>query len=121
MPKDANNCPLCDRSPADGVRMGNSGQFDGLFIECPLCGRYELVGTGAIAASWNWPEDLRRALSCATRQAFEAGQKIRLTAHNTNDIAAPHMRTRVADNEERFLQKIANSADRPHKSASFSF
>src|SRR5947208_1428298 len=120
MPKDANNCPLCNRSPADGVRIGNSGEFYGLLVECPLCGRYELSGQDTIAVSWNWGDDLRRALSCATRQAHEAEQRIRLTDHNVGEVAEHHFRSRVSDNEDRLLREIAKRAGRPHRGASFS-
>jgi hypothetical protein len=121
MPKDPNNCPLCDRSPADGVRMGNGGQFADVIINCPLCGSFELVGEGAVAASWHWDLGLRSALSCATRQATEAGEQIRITAHNAEDLAAPHMHTMVSDNQERLLRQVAKRAGRPHQGAFLSF
>ena len=45
MGADLNSCAICDGPPAN-VRMRNSGVIDGLLIECPLCGLYELIGYG---------------------------------------------------------------------------
>jgi hypothetical protein len=114
------NCAICKRPPADGVEMQNSGVFDGLVIICPQCGRYELAGTAAIVASFQWKSELRNALSCAARQATEAGQPLRITsAEAGTKFAEPHMNTRVSDNQERLLREIAKRAGRPNGEASF--
>jgi hypothetical protein len=100
--------------------MDNSGQFDGIRVECPQCGQFELVGAPAFAASFHWDADLRCGLSCAARQAHEAGDRVRITGHNAEEIAAPHMSTRVADNQERLLHVVARRATRPHVGVEFS-
>ena len=67
--------------------MQNSGVFDGLVIECPRCGRYELIGREAIAQSFAWSPDIKNALSCAARQASEAGQPLRITNTTAAQLA----------------------------------
>lgn len=101
MASNPDNCAICDRSPSEGVRMGSSGVSGGLSIECPRCGRYELIGTEAMAKSFSWLPKLRGALSCAARQGFEGGQPIRISGGNAEELAQPHMNTRVSDNQER--------------------
>lgn len=114
------NCAICKRPPADGVKMQNSGVSDGLLITCPQCGRYELRGGPAISASFQWTPELRGALSCAARQATEAGQPLRITsAEAAVEFAEPHMHTRVSDNQERLLREAAKRAVRPGRDASF--
>ncbi len=120
MASNPDNCAICDRTPANGVEMNNSGVPDGLKIVCPQCGRYELIGHASILGSFQWPNVLRHALSCAARQASEAGQPLRITGANAVDLAEPHMNTRVSDNQERLLREIAKRAGRPHQGASFS-
>jgi hypothetical protein len=116
----AENCAICDQSPSDGVKMRNSGISDGLLIDCPRCGQYELVGREAISASYEWAAEVRNGLSCAARQAFAAGQPLRITAANVVEFAGAHMHTRVSDNQERLLREAARRAGRPQKGASFS-
>jgi hypothetical protein len=100
--------------------MRNSGEFHGLLIECPRCGRYELVGDKAIAQSFQWTPELKNALSCAARQASEADRPIRIAGANAEELAQPHMNTRVSDNQERLLREIARRARRPQRGAGFS-
>jgi hypothetical protein len=109
-------CVICDRPPSGGV----TGQSlsDGLLVECPQCGRYEHTGRHLFE---RLSPELRRGLSCATRQAYEVGQPLRITAKNANELAEPHLRTRVADNQERLLREVARRAGRPGKGAEFSF
>src|ERR1035441_10313315 len=114
------NCAICNRPPSDGVRMRNSGVFDGLLIECPQCGRYELKGAQAISASFQWAPELRQALSCAARQAAEAEQPLQITGGNAAEFAEPHMHTRVSDNRDRLLREAAKRSGRPHIGAPFS-
>jgi hypothetical protein len=114
------NCAICNRPPADGVRIQNSGVLDGLLIECPQCGRYELIGPQTTSESFQWAPELRRALSCAARQAAEAGQPLRITSGTAAEFAEPHMHTRVSDNRERLLREAAKRAGRPHIGAPFS-
>jgi hypothetical protein len=100
--------------------MENSGIFDGLLIECVQCGRYDLAGREAISNSFEWPSDLRHALSCAARQSFAQGQPLRITGANAADLARPHLNARVSYNRDRLLQEIAKRARRPHMGAQFS-
>jgi hypothetical protein len=100
--------------------MRNSGVPDALQIVCPQCGSYELIGVNAMSESFRWPNQVRSGLSCAARQASEAGQPLRITSENALDLAEPHMNTRVSENQERLLREIAKRADRPNKTASFS-
>jgi hypothetical protein len=120
MVSSGSNCAICDRPPTDGVKMLNIGVLDGLLIECPQCGRYELVGQETISASYQWPAQLRSALSCATRQGSEAGQPLQIKGQNAVEFAEPHMNTRVSDNLERLLREAAKRAGRPPMGASFS-
>jgi len=115
------SCAICNRSPADGVRMRSAGVFDVLLIECPQCGRYELKGPEAIFESFRWDPALRCALSCATRQAYEAGQPLRLIGATAGELASQHANTRVSDNQERLLREIAKRAGRPQRGAGFTF
>ncbi len=119
MTTDPHNCAICDW-PASGVKMRNAGDVDGLVIECPRCGRYELIGPEAIDQSFNWSSELRNPLSCAARQASEAGRPIRIMGKNAADLARPHTNSRVADNQERLLREIAKRAVRPQGVATFS-
>src|SRR5580698_8307078 len=107
------NCAICNRPQTDGVKMRNSGVIDGLLIECPQCGRYELNGHEAIFESYQWSADLRPALSCAARQASETGQPLKITASNAAEHAEGHARTRTSDNTERLLLQIATLSKRP--------
>jgi hypothetical protein len=116
MGTDPNSCAICDWPPA-GVKMRNSGAFDGLLIECPQCGKYELANREAIAQSFRWTPEIKKALSCAARQASESGQTLGITSANATDLARPHMNTRVSDNQERLLREIARRAGRPESSA----
>jgi hypothetical protein len=100
--------------------MQNSGVFHGLLIECPRCGRYELIGPEAIAQSFHWPPEMKDALSCAARQASESAQPLRITGANARELAQPHMTARVSDNQERLLREIARRAGRPQRGAGFS-
>ena len=120
MASDPDNCAICDRPPKDGVKMRNSGVFDGLLIECPQCGKYELIGGEAIFASFQWTDKLRLALSCAARQASEAGSPLQIKGSNAMEFARSHFDTRVSDNQERLLGQVAKRAGRPHMGASFS-
>lgn len=115
------NCAICDRPPEDGVKMENSGVFDGLLVACPQCGKYELIGLEGIFGSFQWPSELRCALSCAARQASEAGQPLRLTGANAVEFANQHADTRVSDNQQHLLREIGKRAGRPSRGAWFSF
>jgi hypothetical protein len=120
MATEPNNCAICDRPPADGVKMRNSGVQDGLIIECPQCGRYELIGPGAIHGSYQWTPELRRPLSCAARQASESGRPLRITGANVAEFAEPHTKSRISGNQEHLLREVARKAGRPHLGAWFS-
>jgi len=79
-----------------------------------------MVGPVAVSENSRWTPEIRNALSCASRQASEQGQPIRITASNAVELAQPHMNTRVSDNQERLLQEIARRAGRPQNGALFS-
>src|ERR1035438_1758214 len=110
-------CLICSRPSSDHVTM--QALNDGLQVECPQCGQYESsVGRQAFE---RLPPELRTGLSCAARQAFEAGQRLKITTANAKEIAEPHFGTRVADNQERLLREVATKAGRPPNGAWFSF
>ena len=117
---DARNCALCNRTPTDGVQMGNAGTHSSLWIMCPLCGRYELIGPFAATHNIRWSKEVRQALSCATRQASESGHTLKISSlSDAEDLARPHLNTRVVDNQERLLREMAKRAQRPDAAASF--
>jgi nucleoside 2-deoxyribosyltransferase len=118
MGTDPNSCSICDWPPSD-VHMRNSGVHDGLWTECPRCGKYTLLGNEAFAQSASWYPEIRKALSCAARQASEAEQPLVITGSNALELAQPHMNTRVVDNQERLLEVIAKRSRRAEGSAGF--
>ena len=97
-------------------RMG----LDGLLIECPLCGRYELIGQDVVVGRSQWTSELKLPLSCAARQASESGHPLGITKANVAEFAGPHTKSRIADNRERLLREVARKAGRPQMGASFS-
>jgi hypothetical protein len=109
-------CAICSRPRSEGVSV--EPRNAGLLVECPRCGRYE-QGIGQQHFE-RMSHELRGGLSCATRQASEAGQELRITAANATEIAEPHLRPRVADNQERLLREIAKRAGRPGTEVPFS-
>ena len=114
---DPNNCAICDWSKSE-VRMQQRNQ--GLLVTCPRCGEYVLADNSAIYMSSGWGPEVRNGLSCASRQAFEVGQRLQITESNAADLAQPHMNTRVVDNQERLLREIARRAVRPQNHVTFS-
>ncbi len=108
-------CAICSRPPSDGVTVMSLAE--GLLVECPQCGHYE-QGIGLHFFERMSPE-LRGGLSCATRQAFEVGQPLRVTAANATELAEPHLNTRIVENHERLLREIAKRAPRPPLYAQF--
>ena len=119
MASDPKNCAICNLPPPV-VKMQNSGVFDGLLIDCPRCGRYELLGREAIAQSNQWRAETRYALSCAARQSSEDGRPIRITGTNAVELARPHTSTRVVENQDRLLREVAKRSGRPPRGAVFS-
>jgi hypothetical protein len=113
------NCAICDPPTTDGVKTGMS-RSNGLVIDCPQCGRYELIGHDANFGSFQWPPELKRPLSCAARQASESGHPLRITYANVAEFSEPHTASRVADNQERLLREVARKAGRPQGGAAFS-
>jgi len=99
--------------------MRNNGMPDGLFITCPQCRTYELIGADVMGASFNWQPDFRGALSCASRQASEIGERLRITGENVYELAQAHLHPRVSETAEQLLREIAKRAVRPQKGASF--
>lgn len=120
MPVNERDCGVCNRSYTEGVKMWSAGGEGGLVVECPLCGTY-ILDKDAIGASYSWDSNLRLPLSCATRQAFESGQQLRLTLSNVADLAASHTRKRVSENMDHLLQLVAKRSERPHLGAWFSY
>jgi hypothetical protein len=110
---DPKSCAICERPPTEGVTMRNSGRFDGLLIECPRCGKYEMVGPLAFGLVSSWPWSRRNALSCAARQASDSGQPLTITYPNAAELAAPHEKTRISDNIDRLLFHVAKRSERP--------
>lgn len=117
---EANNCAICNRPASDGVRTSNAGDFFSLRIECPQCGQYQLADQQAIAESFGWSDSTRRPLSCASRQAYESGQPLRIKGGSASELAQPHSKTRVSNNQERLLREIAKKAVRPDGGGEFS-
>jgi len=118
-----NGCAICDRPLTDGVNRQNRHApdgFDGLLIECPLCGRYELIGQDVVVGRSQWTRELKLPLSCAARQASESGHPLGITEANVAEIAEPHTKSRIADNQEHLLREVARKAGRPQLGASFS-
>jgi hypothetical protein len=110
-------CVICSRPPSQYV--STQSLSDGLLVKCPQCGRYQTsVGRQSFD---RMSLEHRSGLSCATRQTSEAGQVLKITAVNAIEIAEPHTKTRVSDNQERLLRAIARRAGRPHKPAPFSY
>lgn len=117
---DHRNCALCDRPPSAGVQMANSGVQNGLRIICPQCGTYEMIGPVAVTRNIRWTDEVKSALSCATRQASESGEILKITSRaDAEEFARPHTNARVADNQERLLREMAKRARRPHLAAGF--
>jgi hypothetical protein len=100
--------------------MYASNQPNELIVDCPLCGKYSLVGPEVVGATYQWTPDMRLPLSCATRQAFENNHSLQLTIDNVESYAAAHRNTRVSDNLNRLLQITAERAGRPNQGARFS-
>ncbi|MGA2148046.1 MAG: nucleoside 2-deoxyribosyltransferase [Bryobacteraceae bacterium] len=113
------SCLVCNRPPADGVKMQNSGVYDGLRIECPQCGLYEAIGGRTFGEILGLSAELKRALSCATRQAFDSGQPLQIREAKAAEIASGHAKTRVDDNIDKLLHLIARRLGRPGGTASF--
>ena len=114
-PSDPHSCGICGRLQHEGVSYRPDGQY-GLIAHCPQCGTYRLSHLG-IPASYSWSPELRRALSCAARQASEAGQPLEIDETNAAELADGHANTRAADNIGRLLLLIATRSERPGGSA----
>ncbi|MBZ5579431.1 MAG: nucleoside 2-deoxyribosyltransferase [Acidobacteriia bacterium] len=95
--------------------MRNSGTGDGQHIVCPQCGEYELTGPHVFEESRNW--NFKPALSCATRQASDAGQLLRVTTENATGFSEGHSRTRANENVGKLLSLIARRSGRPGRAA----
>jgi hypothetical protein len=93
--------------------MRITGQSPCLLIECPRCGKYELIIPLAPALIDTWTPSLRDALSCATRQASESDHPLRITASNAMELAQPHENASISDNIDRLLFQIAKLSIRP--------
>ncbi len=121
MSLDEKDCGICKRSPDRGVKMYTGTQYDSVTIECRLCGKYTLIGPEIISATYRWEDTTRFPLSCATRQASENKQPLKLTIDDVENYAAAHRNTRVSDNLDRLLQIAAQRAGRPDQGAWFSY
>jgi hypothetical protein len=117
--RDANSCQICDRPSEEGVDHAVD-DFGEVIVTCPLCGKYQLgnrkeFGPRARSVS----PRLRKALSCATRQASEGGQLLDINSPTAQELADMHARTRVNDNIDKLLLQIAKRADRPGARTAF--
>ena len=102
------DCPICRRR----VQTQNAGDL--AFVECPQCGTFKLSPADAAAISGWWEDAQRSALSCATRQAAEAGAPYSIASEDeAKQLAERHRHTRVADNQMRLLREIAKRVKRP--------
>lgn len=113
---DVQNCRICKRSNA---RTYPGGAHDALTVECELCGKYTLFGSQIVAAAASWPEDIRKPLSCATRQASETGECLWLTLQELDKHVSVHSKPRVGANLHKLLGIAAKRASRPHIGAWF--
>lgn len=95
-------------APKESRFVSRSGE-----LTVPKCGKYEL-GLAAAVRVDELTDDLRNALSCATRQASEAGDVLPITDTNVSEMAASHTNTRVADNQQRLLEAIARRQKKPN-------
>src|ERR1700739_362374 len=105
-----NDCQICGRTEAAGVTNTGPNRSSVRTFDCPLCGSY-LVNVDSIgsltAAISDLESKLRIALSCATRQASDAGEPLTLRSADVEALAEAHMHTRVNDNVEKLLQLVA--------------
>lgn len=114
-------CILCSRPinpTSDGPRFEMSG-FSAVF-KCPQCGQYIISFPDGHSAQTNLTSETKLALSCAARQATEAGELLQITRENRDEMALSHLNTRVSENKEKLLQQIARMAPRPNQGALFS-
>ena len=95
------------------------GEPHALQVTCLLCGTFILNSTDALAEFQKLKKELRSPLSCATRQASDSGQPLRLTSANVESFANGHNRSRVLDNLDRLLRITADRAVRPNGAALF--
>jgi hypothetical protein len=102
-----NDCSICGCQHADGVKRGPLRPTGWGITECPRCGKYEILGLQAELNIQALPRELRSALSCASRQASEAGQPLQISDSNAADLAARHSKTRVVDIMDQLLRLIA--------------
>ena len=111
-------CEICARKIQNGVRVKVEIESNRVQYECAQCGHYGLILSETVFPSGGDNPDFRAALSCATRQASDAGMPLRINRSNAAELAAPHTYTRVSDNIERLLRRIAQQAGRPTRSVS---
>jgi Nucleoside 2-deoxyribosyltransferase len=112
------SCTLCGR-PMPGEVQAN---FEGIncVMSCPQCGRYIIDIPTAMVAKIGWKPEKKAALSCAARQASEAGELLQIASDTVEELAHAHLHTRVSDNTEKLLLQVAKRAPRPNQGAPFS-
>lgn len=88
-------------------------------VSCPRCGLFELESIPQFADTLN--QEDRDALSCAARQAHEAGpdRALHLTAANALRYSAEHRSPRVSDNFDHLIAIIASRIVRPTGNVQF--
>ena len=113
-----NTCAICDDTHGEDVSRAPDGQ-GGFEFNCPLCGKYSIRGRLAMGLSSTWPLEVRKALSCAARQAYESGQSLEINETNAGEYVESHAHTRISDNIDRLLLHIAERSKRPGDFATF--
>ncbi len=108
------DCPICGKSRDGGVKFdGSPGQAEHLII-CPQCGQFECDTSTRTNLPDRLTDAVKGGLSCATRQAWEAVKKpLYVTLSKAQELATPHMNTRVSDNLDKLLRLIATRSGRP--------
>jgi hypothetical protein len=109
-----NDCVICGRKGENGVtnRRGDGGDTE-LVFDCSQCGQYQTDVRLIFPIARMWTLEERAGLSCATRQASEGGEVLRVTGVSGPKLAASHVNTRVADNMEKLLRVIVRRSGRP--------
>lgn len=104
------NCPLCGLG---AERRDPAGDAKG-FI-CRRCGHFEVNGT-LLPGLPRFPPEHRARLTCCTRQRSAAGEVVRLSSGNVDDLPAAYGRMSLQEQRRRILEAVANGVEhRPAK------
>ena len=115
---EVDSCTLCDHL----IDLEGRGYSKGLtyIVRCLQCGEYVISIPTAATAKADWSAETKAALSCAARQASDAGAPLQIQRKSVVEVAPFHLKTRVFENREKLLQQIAKRAPRPNQGAFFS-